>query len=65
MRKYSLLAQLVKNLVCNTGDPGVILGQEDHLEKEMETHSRFLAWRTSWRKEPDRLHGAAELDMTE
>ena len=54
-----------KESVCNIGDLGVILGQKDHLEKEMETHSRFLAWRISWREEANRLHGVTELDMTE
>ena len=27
------------------GDPGLILRQEDPLEKEMATHSSILAWR--------------------
>ena len=31
------------------------LGQEDHLEKEMATHSSILSWRIPWMKEPDRL----------
>ena len=31
------------------------LGQEDPLEKEMETHSSTLAWRISWREEAGRL----------
>ena len=31
------------------------LGWEDLLEKEMATHSRFLAWRISWMEEPGRL----------
>ena len=31
------------------------LDQEDPLEKEMETHSSILAWRTLWTEEPDRL----------
>ena len=31
------------------------LGQEDPLEKEMETHSRILAWEIPWTKEPGRL----------
>ena len=26
----------------NSGDPGVILGREDHLEKGMATHSNIL-----------------------
>ena len=31
------------------------LGREDHLEKEMATHSSTLAWRIPWREEPSRL----------
>ena len=31
------------------------LGREDHLEKEMATHSSTLAWRIPWREEPGRL----------
>ena len=32
-----------------------MLGQEDPLEKEMETHSSILAWEISWTEEPGRL----------
>ena len=28
------------------------LGEEDPLEKDMETHSNILAWRISWTEEP-------------
>ena len=31
------------------------LGQEDPLEKEMATHSSFLAWETPWTEEPGGL----------
>ena len=31
------------------------LGWEDHLEKEMATHSSTLAWKIPWTEEPDRL----------
>ena len=31
------------------------LGREDPLEKEMATHSRTLAWRIPWTKEPGGL----------
>ena len=30
------------------------LGREDHLEKEMATHSSILAWRIPWTEEPGR-----------
>ena len=29
------------------------LGQEDPLEKGMETHSHILAWKIPWTEEPD------------
>ena len=31
------------------------LGREDHLEKEMATHSSILAWEIPWTEEPGRL----------
>ena len=31
------------------------LGWEDHLKKDMETHSSILAWRIPWTEEPGRL----------
>ena len=31
------------------------LGQKDPLEKEMTTHSSFLAWRSPWTEEPGGL----------
>ena len=31
------------------------LGWEDPLEKEMETHSSTLTWKTAWTEEPSRL----------
>ena len=32
-----------------------LLGQEDPLEKEMETYSRILAWDIPWTEEPGEL----------
>ena len=37
------------------------LGQEDPLEKEMATHSRFLAWEIPSTKE---LHGLQSIGVT-
>ena len=31
------------------------LGQEDHLEKGMTTHSSILTWRITWTEEPGGL----------
>ena len=39
----------------NVGDPGLIPGWEDPLEKEMATHSSILAWRIPWTEDPGRL----------
>ena len=49
---------VVKNLPANSGDirgMGLILGQEDPLEKGMATHSGILAWRIPWTEETDGL----------
>ena len=42
------------------------LGQEDHLENEMATHSSILAWRIPWTEETGGLQsmGSKESDMT-
>ena len=38
-----------KESACKAGDAGLILGQEDPLEKEMATHSSILPDRGAWR----------------
>ena len=46
---------MVKNPLANTEgikDSGLILGQEDPLEKGMATHSSVLAWEIPRREEP-------------
>ena len=55
MPRASLAAQTVKNLSAMQEIPVQSLGQEDPLEKEMATHSSFLAWRIPWTQEPGRL----------
>ena len=47
---------MVKNLPANAGAMSLILGREDSLEKEMETHSSILAWEIPWTEEPGGLH---------
>ena len=44
-----------KESVCNAGDLGLTLGQEDPLEKEMATCSSVIAWKIPWTEEPSRL----------
>ena len=39
------------------------LGQENPLEKEMETHSSILAWRIPWTKEPCGLQSMGSQDL--
>ena len=40
------------------------LGWEDHLEKEMATHSSILAWEIPWAEELSWLQSMEELDTT-
>ena len=62
-----LVAQTIKNL------PGMYethiryQGLKDSLEKGMATHSRILAWRTSWTEETGSLQpwSHKESDMTD
>ena len=49
------MAQTVKRLPAIRGTWVQSLGQEDHLEKEMATHSSTLAWKIPWMEEPGRL----------
>ena len=44
------------------------LGQKDHLEKGMATHSNILTWRIPWTEEPGSLQSIGflkESDTTE
>ena len=49
------MAQTVKNLPTVVETWVQSLGQEDLLEKDMETHSTILAWKIPWREEPGKL----------
>ena len=65
--QVSLVAQMVKSLPAMWETQIQSLGGEDHLEKEMATHSSTLAWKIPWMEEPDRLQslrGLKESDMT-
>ena len=44
-----------KESACNEGDPGLVPGQEDPLEKEMATHSCIPTWKFPWTEEPGGL----------
>ena len=43
---------------------GLILGQEDPLEKGMATHSSVLAWRIPWTEEPGGLQSTGSQSQT-
>ena len=59
----SLVVQMVKNRPAVRETHVWCLDWEDPLEKEMATHSRFLAWKVQWTKELGRLqiHGIARV----
>ena len=46
---------VLKNLPSNVGEAGLIPGQEDPLEEEMETYSSILAWEIPGTEEPEGL----------
>ena len=46
---------MVKTLPAKQETQVQSLGQENPLEKGMETHSNILAWRIPWTEEPGRL----------
>ena len=46
---------MVKGLFAVPETQVQLLGLEDPLEKEMETHSSILAWKIPWTEEPGRL----------
>ena len=50
-----ILAQTVKRLPAMWETRVRSLGQEDPLEKEMETHSSTPAWKIPWTEESGRL----------
>ena len=46
---------MVKNPPANTGNVGLIPGQEESLEQEMATQSSILAWEIPWTEKPGGL----------
>ena len=60
---------MVKNPPAKAGDAGKRLQSlhpEDHLEKEMATHSSIPAWRIQWIEEPGGLQCMeVQLEKTE
>ena len=60
----SLVAQKVKHLSTMRETWVRSLGREDHLEKEMATHSSILAWRMPWTEEPGGLQSVGLQSQT-
>ena len=50
-----LVAQMINNLLATQETRIQSLGEEDPLEKRMDTYSSMLAWRISWTEKPDGL----------
>ena len=44
-KRYTLIAQLIKDLPAVQETRAQSMGREDLLEKEMATHSSILAWK--------------------
>ena len=63
--RASLVAQLVENLPAMEQTQVRYLGWEDHLEKEMETHSTILAWRIPGTGEPGGLPSVGSQSRTQ
>ena len=64
---FELLSSSIRNLPAIQETWVQFLGWEDHLEKEVATHSSILAWKTPWTEEPGRLQsvGSQESDMVQ
>ena len=58
---------MVKNLPAMRETQVRSLGQEDPLEKEMATHSNFLAWEIPWTEDPSGVQSkrSQKSDTTE
>ena len=52
---HKMVAHMVNNLPAIQETRVPSLGQEESLEKGMETHCSILAWRIPWTEEPGRL----------
>ena len=55
LHRVLLVAQMVKNPPVMLETQVQSLGQEDPLEKGMDTDFSTFAWRIPWTEEPDRL----------
>ena len=60
----NLVAQMVKNLPAMQENQVQSLGSEDPVGKGMATHSRILAWKIPWTKEPGELQSMGSQRIT-
>ena len=60
----NMVAQMVKSLPAVQETRVRSLGGEDHLEKEMATHSSILAWRIPLTEEPGGLQSMGSQSLT-
>ena len=60
----ALVAQMVKKLPAMQETWIQFVGQDNLLEKGMATHSRILAWRIPWTKEPGGLQAMRSQSPT-
>ena len=54
---WALVVQMVKNLPAMQKTQVHSLGRENPLEKQIATHSSFLAWKIPWTEETGGLLG--------
>ena len=64
LKKYSLVAQMVKNLPEMQETQVQSLGWKDPLQKEMATHSSILVWEISWTEEPGGLQSMGQIRVS-
>jgi len=59
------MAQMIQNPAYSAGDPSLIPGGKDPLEKGRATHPSILAWRIPWTEEPGGLQSVgSQTDTT-
>ena len=60
------MTQIIKNLLATPETRVQSLGEDDPLERRMDTHSSMLAWRIPCTEKPDGLQSmGSESDTTE
>ena len=62
--RASLVAEMVRNFPAMQETGVWFLCRDDSLEKEMATHSTFLAWRIPWTEEPGGLQSTESQSQT-